>query len=351
MPFFAPCSLLFFLTNKHIFMNIVVVGFGFMGMTHTLNILKNPKLQLKAIVDRVPENILTKLTEQSGNFSTGTIDAEALSGVNIYSDFAECLKIEKPDACVIAVHTALHYPMAEMALKAGAHVFLEKPFCIDVEEGEKLIELARSQNKVLMIGHVVRFMPAYETLKRWIDSGEYGRLELLTLSRFSGVPSWGQWKDRQKEFGSSGGALFDLVIHDIDFAQWVCGVPDTIEAQTLPGRLSNNDYVSGLWKYNNSNVVVKIDGGNTFHADFPFHAAFSARFENASIFFSTQDPYNIKVATDTETTLVSGGDANEGFADELYYFADCVVNGAQPEKCTPESALESIRICHRHAGK
>lgn len=332
-------------------MNIVVVGFGFMGQTHTLNILKNPNLHLKAIVDRVPDNIFAKLAEQSGNFSTGNIDAEQLSDVNIYSDFAECLKVEKPDACVIAVHTALHYEMADMALRAGANVFLEKPFCIDVEEGEKLINLARSKNKILMVGHVVRFMPAFETLKRWIDSGEYGRLEFLSFSRFSGVPIWGQWKDRQKDFGSSGGALFDLVIHDIDFAQWICGVPDQIEAQCLPGKLSNHDYVSSLWRYSNSNVIVKVDGGNTFHANYPFHAGFSARFENASVFFSTQDSHNIKVTTDTETILVSGGDANEGFSNELYYFADCVINGVQPEKCTPESALDSIRICHRHTVK
>jgi predicted dehydrogenase len=330
-------------------MNTVVVGFGFMGMTHTLNILKNPRLHLKAIVDKVPGNILTKLTEQTGNFSTGNVDPKDLSDVNIYSDFAECLKEEQPDACIIAVHTALHYEMAEMALLAGANVFIEKPFCIDIEEGEKLIRLARSKNKVLMVGHVVRFMPAYETLKKWIDSDEYGRLEFLTLSRFSGVPIWGQWKERQKEFGSSGGALFDLVIHDIDFAQWVCGVPDRIEARCLPGKLSNHDYVSALWSYNNSDVVVKIDGGNTFHAGYPFHAGFSARFEDASVFFSSQDPHNIKVTTDTKTILVSGGDANEGFSNELYYFADCVLQGIQPVKCTPESALNSIRICHEHA--
>ena len=329
-------------------MNTVLVGFGFMGMTHTLNILKNPRIHLKAIVDKVPGNIFTKLTEQSGNFATGNVDAKDLSGVNIYSDFAECLKVEKPDACVIAVHTALHYEMAEMALQSGANVFLEKPFCIDAGEGERLINLARSKNKVLMVGHVVRFMPAYETLKKWIDSGEYGRLEFLALSRFSGVPIWGQWKERQKEFGSSGGALFDLVIHDIDFAQWVCGVPDQIEARCLPGKLSTHDYVSALWKYNDSDVVVKIDGGNTFHASYPFHAGFSARFENASVFFSSQDPHNIQVVTDTETMLFSGGDANDGFSNELYYFAECVLQGAQPVKCTPESALDSIRLCHRH---
>ncbi|MDO5524447.1 MAG: Gfo/Idh/MocA family oxidoreductase [Bacteroidia bacterium] len=330
-------------------MNIVVVGFGFMGMTHTLNILKNPNLHLKAIVDRVPDNILDKLNEQSGNFSTESIEADQLAGVKTYSGLAECLQAEKPDACIIAVHTALHFEMAKMALEAGVNVFVEKPFCLNVEEGEQLIELARSQNKVLMVGHVVRFMPAYETLKRWIDTQEFGQLEFLKLSRFTGIPAWGQWKDRQKDFGSSGGALFDLVIHDIDFAQWVCGVPNTIEAQVLPGKLSHHDYISALWKYNPSNVIVKIDGGNTFHAAYPFQASFSARFENASVFYSSLDPHTIQVTTDTDTTVVSGGDANQGFADELYYFTDCIRSGVRPEKCTPESALESVRICHRHA--
>lgn len=329
-------------------MRTVVVGFGFMGMTHTLNLLKDSRFQLKAIVDKTPENIAAKLGEQSGNFSTGTLASNDLSGVNIYSDFAECLKAERPDLCIIAVHTALHHEMAEMALQAGANVFLEKPFCIHIDEGERLIRLARSRGKLLMIGHVVRFMPAYNTLKRWIDLQEYGRLEFLSLSRFSGVPTWGQWKERQREFGSSGGALFDLVIHDIDFAQWVCGIPDRIDARCLPGKLSNYDHVSALWRYERSDLIVRIEGGNTFHAAYPFHAGFSARFEKASVFFSSQEPHHIKVATDTGTTLVPAGDANDGFRDELRYFGDCIQHGVEPVACTPESALDAVRICHKH---
>lgn len=329
-------------------MNIVVVGFGFMGMTHTRNILKNPNLRLTAIVDKDSENILTRLNGQSGNFSTGSIDAKELSTVKIYSDFAECLRVEKPDACVIAVHTAQHFAMAQMALNAGVNVFLEKPFCLDVQEGEQLIGLARLKNLQLMIGHVVRFMPVYETLKKWVETEEFGRLEFLSMSRFSGVPAWGQWKDRQKEFGSSGGALFDLVIHDIDFAQWVCGVPDHIDAHCLPGKLSDHDYVSALWRYNQSSVRVKIDGGNVFHSSYPFQAAFSARFENASVCFSTKDPGNIIVASDADTNLVPAGDADDGFFNELDYFAECLLKNEKPEKCTAESALGSIRTCYRH---
>jgi len=327
---------------------IVVVGFGFMGKTHTGNILKNPSARLAAIVDKNTENIHENLKGESGNFDTGSIDAEELSKVNIYSDFAECLKTEKPDACVIAVHTNLHFEMAKTALEAGTHVFLEKPFTLDVEKGEELLNRARKMNKIMMVGHVVRFMPPYQTLKNWIDSGELGRLEFLSLSRFSGVPAWGQWKDKQKDFGSSGGALFDLVIHDIDFAQWVCGVPVKIRANCLPGKLSNHDYVSALWKYGNTELNVKIEGGNTFHTQFPFHAGFSARFENASVHYSTNDPDNITVTTDTETKTVSAGEGNDGFLSEINYFLSCAEENKQPEKCMPESALESIRICYRH---
>lgn len=328
---------------------IVVVGFGFMGKTHTGNILKNPNVRLSAIVDKNAGNIQKNLKVESGNFATDSFSEEELTRVNFYTDFVECLAVEKPDACVIAVHTSLHVEMAELALNSGCHVFLEKPFTLDLGKGQKLIDLARLKNKILMIGHVVRFMPAYQTLKNWIDSEKFGKLEFLSLSRFSGVPAWGEWKERQIDFGSSGGALFDLVIHDIDFAHWVCGSPDKINASCLPGKLSNHDYVSGLWSYGNKNLHVKIEGGNTFHTAYPFQATFSARFENTSVIYYPKDSENIIVTTDTQTELIPAGDPNAGFEGELDYFVSCINENKQPELCTPESALESIKICYRHA--
>lgn len=331
--------------------NIAVVGFGFMGMTHSLNILKNPDLKLTAIIDKNPDNIRRNLNEQSGNFSTGSIRPEDLAEIRIYTELYEFLKHEKPDAIVIAVHTDLHFALTEMALNAGVHVFLEKPFCLEPGQGEQLITLAKEKNLILMIGHVVRFMPAYRTLKEWIDSKTFGSLQFLSLSRFSGVPAWGQWKEKQQDFGSSGGALFDLVIHDIDFAHWVCGKPDTIESRCLPGKLSDHDYVSAFWDYGDSDLCVKIEGGNIFHTAYPFQAAFSARFESASILFSGQDPENIIVTTDDSTMLIPAGDAMEGFSGELAYFAGCMINNHLPALCTPESALETVRLCYRHLEK
>lgn len=329
-------------------LNVAIVGFGFMGMTHAGNLVKNPHVKLKAVVDKNTGDIHKKLKEQSGNFSSEKIAAEDLSEINIYDDFNKCLQTEKPEICIIAVHTDLHYLLAQRALEAGAHVFLEKPFCIDVDEGKQLIQLSRQKNRILMVGHVVRFMPAWQLLKKWIDTKEFGRLEFLSLSRFSGIPSWGQWISKQKHFGVSGGALFDLVIHDIDFAQWVCGVPETIQAHCQPGKLSNYDYVTALWKYSDKNLHVKIEGGNNFHAQFPFHASFSARFQEVTVTYSSNSPESLVMATDSGVKSVSVGNPNEGFSGELNYFIDCVVNHQQPGLCSPESALEAVKICHRH---
>ncbi len=198
-----------------------------------------------------------------------------------------------------------------------------------------------------MVAHVVRFMPAYQKLKYWIDSGEFGRLNFLSMTRFSGVPAWGQWMEKQKDFGSSGGALFDLVIHDIDFVQWALGIPDSIVSTVLPGKLSHHDYLNANWKYN-SGVNVKIEGGNFFHSNFPFQAGFSASFEKASIVYSSAIPENIIVSTDTETFKVPAGDAMEGYSGELDYFVDCMKNKTKPEKCMPESALQSISLGYKH---
>jgi predicted dehydrogenase len=191
-------------------------------------------------------------------------------------------------------------------------------------------------------------MPAYSYLKDLIDSEKYGRLKFLSLSRFSGVPAWGQWIDRQKEFGSSGGALFDLVIHDIDFAQWVCGVPGEISSFNLPGKLSAYDYVSANWSYPGKELQVRIEGGNVFHTEYPFQARFSAQFENASVFYTSENPENIVVATNSQSELAPAGDANDGFSSEINYFISCVESGEKPVKSSPESALESIRVCYRH---
>ena len=327
---------------------VAVIGFGFMGKTHTLNILKNESLELAAIVDSNIEKTDNSGNSDGGNISTGSIDPNILSRIRKYSSLSECLNKEALDAVCICVHTDLHYEMAKMALLGGKHVFMEKPFCLDIRQAEELIRIAKEKEKILMIAHVVRFMPPYLKLKQWIDSKEYGELKFLSLSRFAGVPTWGQWKTKQQDYGSSGGALFDLAIHDIDYANYILGQPDNIQCDYLPGPLSKHDYINAIWYYKERDISVKIEGGNTFHPTFPFRAEFIARFEKASIYYSSLKGDVIQIATESTLEDISAGDAMEGFQNEIDYFAKCLVTNSQPEECMPESSLQSIKLCYSH---
>uniref|UniRef100_UPI003216F223 Gfo/Idh/MocA family oxidoreductase n=1 Tax=uncultured Draconibacterium sp. TaxID=1573823 RepID=UPI003216F223 len=328
---------------------VAVIGFGFMGITHSRNILTCEELELAAIIEKDPDAVARKVDNPEGNFATGETDVDALKRVPVYDSLQTCLKNQKIDAVLVCVHTNLHYSMVKEALNNGLHVLVEKPFVLDIKKGEELIKLAQEKNLILMVAHVVRFMSPYKKLHEIIKSETYGKLNFISLTRFSGIPVWGQWKEKQKDFGSSGGALFDLIIHDIDFAAFIMEEePDKIESKVLSGKLSNHDYLNATWEYLSKNVKVKIEGGNIFHTNFPFRAGYVAVFEKATVSFSTDDAANVYIDNDEKRISVDANDLGDGYFNELVLFANSIVNGSLPERYRPESALNTIRLCYRH---
>ena len=328
---------------------IAVIGFGFMGIMHSRQLLLSDGVELAAIIEKDAASVKKKLDTPEGNLTVGEVDNKALLQVPVYSSLQDCLKEQKLDAVHICVHTNLHYILVKEALQNNLHVLVEKPFVLDVKEGEELILLAKEKQRILMVAHVVRFMSPYKKLLNIIDSKEYGKLKFLSLSRFSGVPQWGQWLEKQKEFGSSGGALFDLVIHDIDFAAFALGFPQIIENKTLlPGKLSNNDYLSTIWSYPDLELKVKIEGGNIFHAKLPFRAEYIAAFDRSTVKFSTNDADSIHVFNDLEENIIPANDLGDGYFNEIQLFVDSILKGSLPEEYSAGSALETIRLCYRH---
>jgi predicted dehydrogenase len=324
-----------------------LVGFGFMGMTHTLSILKINEMKLTAIVERDLSLVEKNLKSNIGNIAVGNIDAGELADARRYSEFDECLQKEELDAVIICTHVNSHYELVREALEKGKNVFVEKPFCLNIDHARELIALASRKKKLLMVGHVVRFMSPYQQLKKWIDTKEFGKLKFLYLERFCGLPGWGQWKDKDVK-DLSGGALFDLVIHDIDYAASLLGPPSEIKCSYLPGEYSKHDYVSALWGYKDKNVHVRIEGGFTFHKSFPFQAGYMAQFSDASVVYSTLKGDVIQVADDSSVREVPAGDAGAGYFNEMLYFTECLVKVTEPKLCTPSSSLEAIELCYKH---
>ena len=94
-------------------------------------------------------------------------------------------------------------------------------------------------------------------------------------------------------------------------------------------------------------IKVKVEGGNTFHSNFPFQANYMAAFEKASILYTTLQPDNIQITNNDEVLLdpVADGD---GFYNEMDYFGSCLITNTKPKECMPESALETIELCYKH---
>jgi UDP-N-acetylglucosamine 3-dehydrogenase len=170
-----------------------------MGRNHARVYSELPEAELVAVVDADLKN------------------AEATAckhDVRAYTDPEEMLAKEKPEAVSIAVPTALHAQVGLAALDAGAHVLMEKPIAATVEEGHRLIEKAQLVNRQLMIGHIVRFNPAVQELKKRLIAGQLGRVFQIVCRRTGPFPA------RIRDVG----VVVDLAPHDVDLMRFLTGL-------------------------------------------------------------------------------------------------------------------------------
>ncbi len=89
------------------------------------------------------------------------------------------------DAVAIATPSATHGELVRRALLAGKDVFVEKPLCLSVEEGRRLVEFAERSERILMVGHLLWYHPAIRHLKELVDDGELGRIQYVYSNRLN----------------------------------------------------------------------------------------------------------------------------------------------------------------------
>jgi UDP-2-acetamido-3-amino-2,3-dideoxy-glucuronate N-acetyltransferase len=147
--------------------------------------------------------------------------AEASPGVRITGSEEEVLSDPDVDGVVIATPAETHGDLVRRALLAGKDVFVEKPLCLTIEEGEELARLAVSKSRVLMVGHLLWYHPAVLRLKRLIDDGELGRIQYIYSNRLN------LGKIRTEE-----NILWSFAPHDVSVILGLVGeMPESIHAQ------------------------------------------------------------------------------------------------------------------------
>jgi UDP-2-acetamido-3-amino-2,3-dideoxy-glucuronate N-acetyltransferase len=107
------------------------------------------------------------------------------AGVKFYSDYSKVLADQSINAVALATPAVAHYEMAKAALLAGKDVLVEKPLAVDVKHGEELVKVAEANNRVLMVGHILRYHPAILALQRLIRDGALGKINYVYSNRLN----------------------------------------------------------------------------------------------------------------------------------------------------------------------
>lgn len=188
-------------------LKVGLLGLGNMGKLHLMNCLHMDNVEVTAAADR-SRKALKK--------------AKSFGVKNLFTDYRDLFAKSEVDAVIIALPNFLHLESVQSALEAGVDVFVEKPLANTVEECKKIVKLTEKSGRIVMVGHYMRFMDAIEKMKRVLEEGRIGDLEVVTLEQIlSGpfahgatprpVPEW--WFEPEM---AGGGVLLDLGYHLID---------------------------------------------------------------------------------------------------------------------------------------
>jgi predicted dehydrogenase len=174
-------------------------------------------------------NLLRNFSSQPNCFVKYVVDASVDRRRFVETNFPRTAAVDSVDvvlgdpdvsAVVIATPAASHFSIAAGALKAGKHVFVEKPLATKVSEVDQLGELASARGLVVMVGHTFIYNPAVRYVKRLIDSGDLGEIRYIYSQRLN-----------LGRIRSDIDALWNFAPHDISIIQYWLDNPDPISVR------------------------------------------------------------------------------------------------------------------------
>ena len=184
---------------------LAVVGAGYWGPNLIRNFMSIDECEVKLICDSDPEQ-LTKVGEGKAEVELTTDSDKVIS-----SDV---------DAVVVATSAETHYGLVKDILGSGKDVFVEKPLALSVSEGEELVELANSRNRILMVGHILLYHPAVKILKSYLTDGTLGQVYYLYSARLN----LGRVRKDENALWCFGPHDVSIILHLLD------SMPDSVQA-------------------------------------------------------------------------------------------------------------------------
>lgn len=248
------------------------------------------------------------------------------------ASFEDVLADPAIDGVSLASPAGLHYRQAKSALEAGKHVYVEKPLALDLGEAEDLCDTAERLGRVLMVGHLLQYHPAYIKLQAMVRAGELGRL----LHVYSNRLSLGKFRTEEN-------VLWSFAPHDISMILGLVGeTPSVVTAQgtvgftpgiadlvsmqmRFPGGTNAHVLTSWMHPFKEQRLVVIGDKAMAVFEDS------AAAWEDKLVIYrhaiDRSGPVPNPAKADAERVPV---ERSEPLKDECRHFVDCIRAGQTP---------------------
>lgn len=289
-------------------MRIGIIGTGGMGRTHAISWQQTPAT-IAGFMSRSAERG-EAMTKEFGGKAYTTIEA----------------MLPDVDVIDICTPTALHMEQTLIAVQAGKHVVCEKPFAQSVEDAQRMIDACEQAGVKLLLAHVLRYFPAYAEAKARVAAGEIGAIKLMRMARLNSMllAQEGSWFT---DLLQSGGVLFDMSIHDYDFARWLAGDVASVKA-IVQSAWDKPAAQHGLVLLTHTNGAVTFVEGSWAMPAKTFRTTFDLIGDAGRIEFDSKD---------------SGGLPANPYALQAQEFYEALAYGTPP-RVTADDGLQALRI-------
>ena len=225
---------------------------------------------LVAVLPELPEARLVAAMDTSAEAAARVAEEH---GCDATTDLETILAREDVEAVIIATPNHLHASQAVAAAQAGKHVFTEKPMALSAADAAAMVQAARQAGVKLMVGQVLRYICPFVWIIENLQRGEWGEPFAGQITRIGGSWKNGRFNQTWRQSGAaSGGPLFEIHVHEIDFMCQLFGTPEAVWAVNGHFLADDVDY------YDTSQVLVRFAGGKPVQF-FTGHSAIEGRYD------------------------------------------------------------------------
>ncbi len=294
---------------------LALLGAGRIGKVHARAIATDKRAKLVAVVDAMAD--AAQAIADSAGCKVSTIDA-VIADPDI-------------DGVIICTPTNTHADLIERFAKAGKAIFCEKPIDLDVERARACLEVVRQTGAKVMLGFNRRFDPHFRAVRKAIDEGKIGTVEMVTItSRDPGPPP-------AEYIKVSGGIFRDMTIHDFDMARFLLG--EEIVQVFATGAVLVDKAIGELGDYDSASLILTTKSGrqamisNSRRASYGYDQRIEVHGSLGSVSAENQRPVSIEIANKEGYTRPPLHDFfmtryTEAYAAEISAFIDSVEKGA-----------------------